>query len=122
MLYMSTTIEISTKEHGTQPDTDYEDQFMWDDNKQEPINDVLEDTDMELTNKAGEKWKAMEPTKKPNKASKQGVILNGKEENPTAIRDQIKERGENALDHEFRFKTAVKIEWKLPKACLQFNV
>eukprot|EP00957_Ditylum_brightwellii_P195870 14923524-Ditylum_brightwellii.AAC.1 len=77
---------------------------------------------MELANKAGEQQKATEPTKKPNKASKQGVILNAKEENPTAIRGQIKERGESTLDHEFGFKTAVKIEWKLPKACLQFNV
>eukprot|EP00957_Ditylum_brightwellii_P003709 281214-Ditylum_brightwellii.AAC.1 len=115
-------MDISTKEHGTQPNADYEDQFVWDDNKQELINNVSEDTDMELANKAGEKQKVMEPTKKPNKASKQGVILNAKEENPTAIQDQIKERGENALDSEFRFKTAIKTEWKLPKACLQFNV
>eukprot|EP00957_Ditylum_brightwellii_P010652 806540-Ditylum_brightwellii.AAC.1 len=77
---------------------------------------------MELANKAGEKQIATELTKKPNKASKQRVILNTKEEYPTAIRDKIKERGENALGHEFGFKMAVKIEWKLPKACSQFNV
>eukprot|EP00957_Ditylum_brightwellii_P173944 13242955-Ditylum_brightwellii.AAC.1 len=74
-------MDPSNTAYGTQPDANYEDQFVWDDDKQEPINDVSEDTDMELANEAGEKRKATEPTKKPNKASKQEIILNAKKEN-----------------------------------------
>eukprot|EP00957_Ditylum_brightwellii_P191625 14589637-Ditylum_brightwellii.AAC.1 len=92
MLYMSTMMDLSNPAHGTQPNMDYEDQLVWDDDKQEHIEDLSEDTDMEPANIAGEKQKATESTQKPNKASKQEVILNAKEENPTAIRDQIKER------------------------------
>eukprot|EP00957_Ditylum_brightwellii_P037426 2831542-Ditylum_brightwellii.AAC.1 len=58
MLYMSTTMDPSNPAHSTQPNANYEDQFVWDDNKQEPTKDLLEDTDMEPANEAGEKQKA----------------------------------------------------------------
>eukprot|EP00957_Ditylum_brightwellii_P009801 739143-Ditylum_brightwellii.AAC.1 len=65
-------MDISTPENGTQPNTDYKDQFAWDDNAQEPTNNPMEDTAMEQAKKVGEKQKAKELDKALSKSSKKG--------------------------------------------------
>eukprot|EP00957_Ditylum_brightwellii_P000877 69730-Ditylum_brightwellii.AAC.1 len=68
-------MEISTPENSSQPDTDYEHQFVWDDDAQEPTNNAMDDTVMEQAKEVGEKRKAKEPDTPLSKSSKKGVIL-----------------------------------------------
>eukprot|EP00957_Ditylum_brightwellii_P208801 15358979-Ditylum_brightwellii.AAC.1 len=65
-------MDISSTENGTQPDADYEDQFAWDDNAQEPTINPMEDTDMEHAKEVGEKRKAKESDKASSKSRKRG--------------------------------------------------
>eukprot|EP00957_Ditylum_brightwellii_P203963 15336973-Ditylum_brightwellii.AAC.1 len=115
-------MDISTPENDIQPNADYEDQFVWDDNAQEPTNKPMEDTAIEQAKEVGEKRKAKESDRASSKSKKKGVILNVTYNSATDITEKIKERGEKALDHETGYKTTVKIEWTLPRACAKFNV
>eukprot|EP00957_Ditylum_brightwellii_P188071 14318336-Ditylum_brightwellii.AAC.1 len=115
-------MDTSTPENGMQPNTEYEDQFVWDDAAQAPTDNPMEDIAMEQTKEAGEKRKAMESDLELSKSSKKAVILNVTYNNATDIKEIIKERGEKALNHETGYKTAVKIKWVLPGACAEFNV
>eukprot|EP00957_Ditylum_brightwellii_P208078 15355754-Ditylum_brightwellii.AAC.1 len=65
-------MDISTPENGTQPNTDYEDQFAWDDNVQEPTANHMEDTAMEEAKEVGEKRKVKESDTALSKSSKRG--------------------------------------------------
>eukprot|EP00957_Ditylum_brightwellii_P053102 4026689-Ditylum_brightwellii.AAC.1 len=69
---------------------------------------------MEEAKEVGEKRKAKGPDTVVSKSSKNGVILNVIYNSATDITEQIKRRGETALDHETSYKTVVKIAWTLP--------
>eukprot|EP00957_Ditylum_brightwellii_P087037 6625235-Ditylum_brightwellii.AAC.1 len=65
-------MDISTPENGTQPNAEYEDQFVRDDNAQEPTDNSMEDTAMEQAKEVGEKRKAKELDIELSKSSKKG--------------------------------------------------
>eukprot|EP00957_Ditylum_brightwellii_P090071 6859551-Ditylum_brightwellii.AAC.1 len=65
----------------------------------------MEDTAMEEAKEVGEKRKAKESDTASSKSSKKGVILNATYNSATDIMEQIKERGEKALDYETGYKT-----------------
>eukprot|EP00957_Ditylum_brightwellii_P199034 15171856-Ditylum_brightwellii.AAC.1 len=83
-------MDISTTENGTQPNVDYEDQFIWNDNAQEPTANPMEDTVMEEAKEVGEKRKAKESDTETSKSSKKGVILNVTYNSTTNITEEIK--------------------------------
>eukprot|EP00957_Ditylum_brightwellii_P007498 567213-Ditylum_brightwellii.AAC.1 len=66
----------------------------------------MEDTTIEQAKEVGEKRKAKVLDSVLSISSKKGVILNVTYNSATDIMEQIKERGEKALDHETGYKTA----------------
>eukprot|EP00957_Ditylum_brightwellii_P059677 4530021-Ditylum_brightwellii.AAC.1 len=69
--------------HATQLDAEYEDQLIWDNNLQEPIEDGKGDNAMEQTNKTGEKRKMEEKGEKHSKQKENKVHLNTQKEETT---------------------------------------
>eukprot|EP00957_Ditylum_brightwellii_P136269 10392508-Ditylum_brightwellii.AAC.1 len=51
-------MDPSSLDHGTQPDAEYEEQFLWDNNKQEPIMEIKDKPPMVSEGESGEKRKA----------------------------------------------------------------
>eukprot|EP00957_Ditylum_brightwellii_P148963 11341133-Ditylum_brightwellii.AAC.1 len=69
-------MDPASQPHGTQPNNEYEDQFIWDTDAEEPNNSFLEDLDMEAPNGAGEKWKTSDSIPIQSKVSRNAVQLN----------------------------------------------
>eukprot|EP00957_Ditylum_brightwellii_P167286 12734365-Ditylum_brightwellii.AAC.1 len=79
--------------NATQPDKEYENQLVWDNDLQEPIDNKHHDEEMEKAKEAGKKRIV--------------VVNTHKEDND--IQEMMRERGEAALDKESDFKTDVKL-------------
>eukprot|EP00957_Ditylum_brightwellii_P189183 14400525-Ditylum_brightwellii.AAC.1 len=56
-----TTMEPVCHTNGPKPDDEYEDQFIWDTDAQEPNESIDDNLDMETPDGAGENWKAPYP-------------------------------------------------------------
>eukprot|EP00957_Ditylum_brightwellii_P036954 2797063-Ditylum_brightwellii.AAC.1 len=108
----------------TQPGAEYEDQFVWDANAEEPIEEPTEDSSLFNDTEQRGKRKADESGPKESKASKTEVDLITQEEKKPAksVQEIIKERGDNALDTTTGLQTAVCIKWVLPKGCPSFSI
>eukprot|EP00957_Ditylum_brightwellii_P051339 3893782-Ditylum_brightwellii.AAC.1 len=60
-------MEPASQTHGTKPDNEYEDQFIWDADSEEPNDSFDDNLDMETPNGAGEEQKAPELNLTPSK-------------------------------------------------------
>eukprot|EP00957_Ditylum_brightwellii_P177815 13544686-Ditylum_brightwellii.AAC.1 len=106
-------MEPVSQTHGTKPNDEYEDQFIWDAGAQEPNDSFNDKLDTETPDGAGEKWKALDPVLTPSKVRRNAVQLNtqaGNEEK-NSNKGLMKERGKRALDTKAGYQTAVKIKW-----------
>eukprot|EP00957_Ditylum_brightwellii_P172670 13144406-Ditylum_brightwellii.AAC.1 len=108
---------------GTQPDNEYESQFVWDYNAQEPVKDVDDKSPPKNEDDTGGKQKADAKGSLTKKQIKKAVELKTQEDAPLkSIKAQLKDQGETALKAEAGYQTDTKFEWVLNKDCSTFNI
>eukprot|EP00957_Ditylum_brightwellii_P052624 3989912-Ditylum_brightwellii.AAC.2 len=105
-------MEPVSQTHGTNSDDEYEDQFIWDAYAEEPNDNFADNADMEAPDGAGEKRKASDSDLIPSKVRRNAVKLNTQASNDrdNSNKGLMKECGEQALDIEAGYQTAVTIE------------
>eukprot|EP00957_Ditylum_brightwellii_P010930 828048-Ditylum_brightwellii.AAC.1 len=91
-------MDPASQPHGTQPNDEYEDQFIWDAGAEEPNDSFPEDLDMEAPDGAGEKRKASDSIPTPSKVSRNAVQLNTQASNDKEKSNKglMQERGKHA--------------------------
>eukprot|EP00957_Ditylum_brightwellii_P154220 11736601-Ditylum_brightwellii.AAC.1 len=114
----------ATPAHDTQPELDIEDQFVWDNDKQEPIKEDDENLAMPAADKIGEKQKVVEHAKILSKQSKKTITLNTQDDKEAvvSVAELTKERGETALNIKLGYQTSVIFEWAMKQGIKTFNI
>eukprot|EP00957_Ditylum_brightwellii_P206496 15348695-Ditylum_brightwellii.AAC.2 len=86
---------------GTQPDNEYESQFVWNDDAQSSIEDIDDKSPPENGDDTEGKQKVDEKGSSAKKHSKKAVELKTQEDAlPKSVKVQIRDRGEIALEDE----------------------
>eukprot|EP00957_Ditylum_brightwellii_P131150 10003097-Ditylum_brightwellii.AAC.1 len=108
---------------GIQPDNEHESQFIWDNDTQEPIKDMEDESSPENEDKEGGTRNVEENNTPAMKQSKKAVELNTQgDASPTSAQEKTRNRGDTALDAEAGYQTDIRIEWLLNKGCDMFNI